>query len=333
MGGSAFHALLGKQAFPRVPPGLYSTLKARLLPKVRELYSFVAIPVEAPEKMDYGDLDFVVAGPKPCTETGVERAAIPHGMVQTALGAKHVIPMDGNRTSHYAVPISVDEYEVFFNLVQEDSFSTSNLEIFLQTADSWTRILPFLGLSQETFNSGFQTKTEVFQWVASMKHFNPRFFRSTGPGMKKVKPERKMYAEFISWIEQEYLKNPSGDDRSQKSMKDHTDIDMIAQMVKLEALEYFEKASEFQALIEADYTRQRLRSSFSGHQVRDWADMGNYWPGVKKIMDTMRAQMGGDEGVLRFLEDKGEEELCAAAIRVRNELGLIPNSERQANIP
>ncbi|RXW16467.1 hypothetical protein EST38_g9394 [Candolleomyces aberdarensis] len=146
MGGSAFHTLLGKQAFPRVPPGLYSTLKARLLPKVCELYSFVAVPVEAPEKTDYGDLDFLVAGPKP-TETGVERSAIPHGMVQAALGAKHVIPVDGNRTSNYALPISVDECKVFSNLVQDDSFSTSNLEVFFQVdvhvcqdAAEWERI-------------------------------------------------------------------------------------------------------------------------------------------------------------------------------------------------
>jgi hypothetical protein len=132
MGGSAFHALLGKEAFPRVPPGLYSTFKARLLPKVCELYSFVAIPVEAPEKADYGDLDFLVAGPKPCVETGVERVAIPHGMVQTVLGAKHVIPMDGNRTSNYAVPISGDECKAFLNLVEDDPCRTSNSEVFFQ---------------------------------------------------------------------------------------------------------------------------------------------------------------------------------------------------------
>ena len=127
MGGSAFHALLGKQAFPRVPPELYSTFKARLLPKLCELYSFVAIPVEAPEKLDYGDLDFLVAGPKPCVETGEERVAVPHGMVQAALGAKHVIPMDGYRTSNYAVPISKDE-QMFANLVgdEDDPCCTSN---------------------------------------------------------------------------------------------------------------------------------------------------------------------------------------------------------------
>jgi hypothetical protein len=51
-----------------------------------------------------------------------------------------------------------------------------------------------------------------------MKHFNPRFFRSIGPGVKRVKPERKMYGEFVTWIEQ---KTSSEDPRFQESIEDH----------------------------------------------------------------------------------------------------------------
>jgi hypothetical protein len=51
------------------------------------------------EKLDYGDLDFVVAIPK--------NQSLSHQVTKEVLGASLVIPMEGNRTSHYAIPLQV----------------------------------------------------------------------------------------------------------------------------------------------------------------------------------------------------------------------------------
>lgn len=113
MGGSAFSSTLRQSAFPRLPPVVYANLKAHLLPKLQNLYTFVSVPYEAPEKIDYGDLDFVVAGPKskrPPMESTTDSVNVPHEIVQEAIGARYAIPMEGNRTSNFAVVVAQGEW-------------------------------------------------------------------------------------------------------------------------------------------------------------------------------------------------------------------------------
>lgn len=112
MGGRAFGAVLPLAAFPRIPPAVYRNLKAHLYPKLSELYTWVGVPSEAPEKLDYGDLDFVVAVPK--------NQSLSHQVIKEVLGAKIVIPMEGNRTSHYAIPIPLGEWALSGHSAEED---------------------------------------------------------------------------------------------------------------------------------------------------------------------------------------------------------------------
>ncbi|KAI0372116.1 hypothetical protein BV20DRAFT_964203 [Pilatotrama ljubarskyi] len=94
MGGNAFKAIISDAAFPRMPPAVYNALKTTLLPLVRSLYTHVTVPPEAPGKADYGDLDFVVSGP---------REGLTHEDVRSTLRAAHSVPMPGNRTSNFAI--------------------------------------------------------------------------------------------------------------------------------------------------------------------------------------------------------------------------------------
>ena len=117
MGGSAFRTVLKMAAFPRIPPAVYRNLKAHLHPKLSELYTWVGVPIEAPEKPDHGDLDFVVAIPK---DSSSQSMAVSHQVTKETLGAKFVIPMEGNRTSNYAIPISPGEWALFDRSAEED---------------------------------------------------------------------------------------------------------------------------------------------------------------------------------------------------------------------
>jgi len=114
MGGSAFSAMLSAAAFPRLPPAVYKSVKARYLPKLESLYSLSLVPLEAPEKLDYGDLDILVTMPK-----SPHTLSVPHDITKSALDAEHVIPMDGNRTSHYAVPIKPGEWTDYGHVMDE----------------------------------------------------------------------------------------------------------------------------------------------------------------------------------------------------------------------
>lgn len=97
MGGKAFLQLLPNTTFPRMSPAVYYTLKQTILPRLRELFQEVAVPPEAPEKADYGDLDFLTVQPS---------QTVSHQTVQAAIRAAACVPMDGNRTSNYAIAFS-----------------------------------------------------------------------------------------------------------------------------------------------------------------------------------------------------------------------------------
>ncbi|KAL6302787.1 hypothetical protein BKA93DRAFT_736030 [Sparassis latifolia] len=94
MGGNALKTLLPTASFPRMSPTVYRSLKAQLLSRIQPLYELVAVPREAPEKVDYGDIDLVVAYP---------RAGLTHQMVTEALRATCSVPPDGGRVTNFAL--------------------------------------------------------------------------------------------------------------------------------------------------------------------------------------------------------------------------------------
>ncbi|KAJ3895454.1 hypothetical protein GG344DRAFT_38886 [Lentinula edodes] len=102
MGGSAFNFLLAS-SFPRLPPPVYHALKARLTPVLQQFYVHVAVPAEAPEKTDHGDLDFVVFCPR--NLSAPHSVNVPHELIKAALGATHCILEEGNRTSNFAIVV------------------------------------------------------------------------------------------------------------------------------------------------------------------------------------------------------------------------------------
>lgn len=92
MGGKAFAAMLLESKFPRMSHARYNALKAQVLERLQPLYGRVGVPREAPQKADYGDLDFIVVDPVD---------GLTHDKVTAAVGAEHSIV--GN-TSNFAVP-------------------------------------------------------------------------------------------------------------------------------------------------------------------------------------------------------------------------------------
>ncbi len=101
MGGKAFLSLLPDTTFPRLAPTIYASLKSGLLPRLTPLFQYVGVPHEAPEKQDFGDVDFVVACPP--------NAAVMHEEIKTALGASVCISSaqsDGRGTHHFALRLA-----------------------------------------------------------------------------------------------------------------------------------------------------------------------------------------------------------------------------------
>ena len=88
------------KTFPRLTPAVYASLKSTLLPRLTPLFQYISVPHEAPEKQDYGDVDFVVACPN---------AVIGHKEIKNALHASACIPSaqpDGRGSHHFALRLA-----------------------------------------------------------------------------------------------------------------------------------------------------------------------------------------------------------------------------------
>jgi len=171
----------------------------------------------------------------------------------------------------------------------------------------------FFGLPLSVYDAGFETKQAIFDWVATSRLFDAKHFRSQGSGFRKVKPERKMYAEFVEWVERQ--KNVS-ESTSHKFV-----LEEMQANVRMEALVFFKKKEAFDALV-LERSRIRLKI-FSGSAVHDWADMKGYWKGVKLIMDEVRVRLGGEKGILIFLNENSEQDLKDIVLRVKDDLGIV----------
>lgn len=145
MGGHAFRqASLPDSAFPRLPPAVYQALKARVTPLLKAFYVHVETPIEAPEKADYGDLDFSTAVPiSPDLASSKGELSMSHHepeVLKPALGAVHCMARSGGgQTSNYAIPVrrgewSVVGYDAFEEECRRDASKDNSADIYYQVS-------------------------------------------------------------------------------------------------------------------------------------------------------------------------------------------------------
>ncbi|KAJ7494617.1 hypothetical protein B0H11DRAFT_1802070 [Mycena galericulata] len=183
-------------------------------------------------------------------------------------------------------------------------------------SESMDEIIKYMGLSMEQWKAGFETKKQIFEWVGTSSLFDVARFQTEGQGIKKVKPERKMYAEFVQWV---------------KEQKQHENDPEVAARGTLDkqaqiqhALKYFGKKEEFDKEEKEDADKARLKQGFSGTRVREWTKLrGDQWMDLKRTMDQVRAWAGGEPGILAILDEKGEEGIKELVFRATEELGIV----------
>ncbi|KAF7327843.1 hypothetical protein MKEN_00364100 [Mycena kentingensis (nom. inval.)] len=176
-------------------------------------------------------------------------------------------------------------------------------------SDSMDEIIAYMGLSMERWRAGFATKREVFEWVATSTFFDPTTFRAESHGIKKVKPGRKMYAEFAVWAVAQR------DDMSMGAARARTLMSREAR--REHALRRFGKWDEYERIRREDAHRELIKTSWNGTKVREWTGIPVHcWQDVKRLMTEVRAELGGDEGIVLLLEAEGEDALKAAVLRI-----------------
>ena len=120
------------------------------------MYFNVLFPREAPDKQDHDYVDFVVYLPRRHTLTNrstsnhgtsnggyedstgntIQLINVPHNVVTAAIGAQYVNPMNGNRTSNFAIPVGEGEWSQYGLKPEENRAreEARNGEIFYQVS-------------------------------------------------------------------------------------------------------------------------------------------------------------------------------------------------------
>ena len=104
MGGHAFSAGKNPLFTPRMPKEVYNKVREQCAATLRQSYQYVASPIDGPNKVDFGDVDIMVAQPKNLASIGKPCREILEG-IRIALSADRLVTEGGQDVAgNFAVP-------------------------------------------------------------------------------------------------------------------------------------------------------------------------------------------------------------------------------------
>ena len=240
---------------------------------LRQFYDRVYTPAEAPEKLDYGDIDILVDRPL----HNFTRETLAH-----ALGA--VDHLKQRSVSSFAIPISesggeylqldvhachpdIFEWETTLyaygdlwrilgccanrhGLAINDSGlhlripeidKTHPKDSLLHLTSDPRDIMDFLGLDFDAFITGFATLDEAFTWATSSRFFIRRPFEKVSPSKKDDRP---MYRQFVTeWL-------PAHPELSADLAKGTLTPEFFVEEVHIEAVQRYQKHEAYISKVE-----------------------------------------------------------------------------------
>lgn len=116
MGGGAFGSGADAPFTPRMPPDVYRKVRDNCHTALRQIFTYVATPIEGPGKKDHGDIDVLVAGERRLTfparaqDTDPKTPGDLFALVRKVLQADHGNIM-GN-AGNFAIPWPADDQDL-----------------------------------------------------------------------------------------------------------------------------------------------------------------------------------------------------------------------------
>ncbi|KAF3045993.1 hypothetical protein E8E12_010002 [Didymella heteroderae] len=229
MGGKVFDGL-GLHV-PRIPPEVYERMIATFRPKLEQLFDRVAVPRDAPEKTDHGDIDFLVDGTHPQDgplwklvgdalgavnhkSQGSHSYAVPHPEVEGAHVQVDVelnpgefdwtlfMKGDGDLLqilgiAHRPLGLTCTDKGLHVRLEEIEPYDKKEARIFL--TDEPAQAMRFYGLDSEKYNKGFSSEAELFDWVAAGRFFSREVFdrRIEKADDRARQLKRPLYRHFV----------------------------------------------------------------------------------------------------------------------------------------
>jgi hypothetical protein len=182
-------------------------------------------------------------------------------------------------------------------------------------------IFPFFGLSMEQWRAGFATQRDAFEWIASSRFYVPRHI-SDRTSRPKSRADRSMYQAFLHWGDAR-LGTSAENDRQPQETREAEEKEAIIESVRREALAFFGKQEEHDALVEANERRLRLKAIWNGKRVGEWT--GGNSRVVGKVMKLLRQTIGEEK-----IGQMTEEELKQHVFQAKETVELQFMEEQQA---
>lgn len=281
------------------------------------------------EKMDFGDLDllvarepFVAAGGVEaleawCQEVGHSRAQDRNGPVVSVEWRTRASQEKGFQVDFITVPqaefdlaLHYFSYNDLGNLVgriahkmgllhghqglmmpiRDDTHEFARIQV---CSDS-DRVLSFLGYDPGRFAQGFANLTEIFEFVASSRYFNKDIFllENRNHASRTRDRKRKTYREFLEWMaDREGLPSFPFPENKQE---------WLPVIFK----EFPECQSEYEAAWKRLERHRWLTERFNGERVAEITGLSGKRLG--QVMSFIRSQMSGDQ-IAAVMERDGIE--------------------------
>ncbi len=182
----------------------------------------------------------------------------------------------------------------------------------------------FFGLSLEQWEAGFETQQDAFEWVTSSRFYVPGQI-SDKAYRAKSRVDRNMYQAFLQWNDASV--SPVATNDGQPREKQETeDKEAVRKSVRGEALAFFGKREEYDALVQANERRVHLKAIWNGRKVGEWVGVGNNRM-ISKVMAVIRRTIG-EEKIGQMTEEEVKQHVLRASEAI--ELQLTEARERQA---
>ena len=170
----------------------------------------------------------------------------------------------------------------------------------------------------ERWRAGFATQQEAFEWVASSRFYVPGKITDRA-SRAKSRASRGMYQAFLHWSDARASTAAENDGQPQEA----EDREAIIESVKEEALAFFGKREEHDALVQANERRLRLKAMWNGKKVGEWTGGGGTVVG--RVMKLLRQTIGEEK-----IGQMTEEELKQHVLQAKETVELQLAEERQA---
>jgi len=126
-----------------------------------------------------------------------------------------------------------------------------------------------------------------------------------------------MYQAFLQWGEAR-VSPAAGDDGQPQEKQETEDKEAIRESVRKEAIEFFGKRQEHDALVQANERRVRLKAIWNGRKVGEWVGAGNYRM-IGRVMAVMRRTIG-EEKIGQMTEDELRQHVLQASDAIELQL-------------